>query len=93
MTVREAFEKAYGPLPEGTTGCYTGYEDVCHIVEDAPTVRANHQLYAYYKGWECLDEDEFIFGHDISNDDAHIYQEFFGDEFKTVVTENIYKIP
>lgn len=27
LTVLQAFEKAYGPLPEGVTGCYVG-EDV-----------------------------------------------------------------
>lgn len=87
MTVREAFEKAFGPLPEGVTGCYL-LEIYNSGADVRPVVTTSSAAYGWFEdpssGWEELELHE-PYGPDISNEEAYPFRDFFGGKYKAVV--------
>lgn len=84
MTVREAFSKAYGPVPEGAT-CHAGID----IPYEGTAVRAiyaheNSVHSCWFSGeWDTTVYDAF--GPDISDRPASAFLGFFGPEYDAVV--------
>jgi len=84
ITVRQAFKKAYGPIPDGAT---------CHLANwPGPTLPQfmNIEPTIWEDGWpESLGtrEDgspgvmEYPFGPDISDRDAEAFRGLFGDDY------------
>ena len=92
MTVREAFEKAYGPIPEGAT-CHIGFrsekEDACYRM---PTItREGVFPWVWFQGrWDPTGDwpDEVSDGPNIADRQAHWFLGFFGAEYDRVVAED-----
>lgn len=88
MTVREAFEKAYGPMPEGAT-CHIG-ADCCNRGWSGGATIVNVDG---IRGW-CGSRWGHAGGHypepygpDISDRLAEAFLGFFGGEYDRVVEE------
>jgi hypothetical protein len=93
VTVREAFEKAYGPIPEGAT---------CHIgtMEHGSPERGWRISATYYGGgdswpasvgfkvWSKNHAYKYPIGPDLSDRQAHWFLGFFGPEYDRVVAED-----
>lgn len=91
MTVKEAFCKAFGEVPEGATchiGCDYGYDGYRIIVYEIHGLLYYHQ----YKcpgypdgGWMIEEEAHGAHGPDISDRPAESFIGFFGAEFDAVL--------
>lgn len=84
MTVREAFELAYGPIPKGAT-CHA----LCGVPYEGCSIQPCYNLTGTYHevtdvGWK---QDNYYYcgGPDISDRPAHAFLGFFGDEYDKVV--------
>lgn len=86
MTVREAFSKAFGPVPDGAT-CHVAY---CYFTElrVAPVYLHNCNVYTTVSTmmddqvWQGMHFDgERVFGPDISDRLAESFRGFFGAEY------------
>lgn len=89
MTVKQAFEKAYGPLPEGAT-CHAGFFDHAGDVLIRPTIRWAEDFETlaaspldgrFGPGSEHID----AFDPDISDRPASAFVGFFGSEYDNAV--------
>ena len=88
MTVREAFEKAYGPVPEGAT---------CHVAdlfpyegsEIRPVFALEGKVYhASYGVWEACFAGAEEVGPDIGDRPASAFVGFFSGAYDDVVSED-----
>lgn len=87
MTVREAFEKAYGSIPEGAT-CHVGY-----TYFDQTRIRATHghngNVYTHIDELHVWQGDNFdnevVIEPDISDRPAEAFRGFFGPEYDEVL--------
>lgn len=93
MTVREAFEKAYGPVPEGAT-CHVanGYPYEGAAIVPTYCIRGKVFEARPYRGeelqWVKRLDDQYEEGPDISDRPASAFLGFFGPEYDRVVAED-----
>lgn len=87
MTVREAFEKAYGPIPEGAT-CHIGWATSAVGCYFGPVVSSDErglESYIMDYGWDGLISDAVPIHGDIGPELAVSFRGFFGPEYDEVV--------
>lgn len=93
MTVREAFSKAYGPIPERAT-CHIGYWYFTELRVN-PVHCSNHNVLTVvgeHQVWQGFHFDgEKEFGPDISDRPASAFLGFFGEEYDRVVADDLRK--
>lgn len=97
ITVKEVFEKAFGPLPEGVTGCFIGDDPGCSGdpgIEFMPTVSVDDWTMVRVDQWGCKTAPAGWVrgwganaGPDISDRSASAFVGFFGDEFDRIAQE------
>jgi hypothetical protein len=94
MTVREAFSKAFGPVPDDAT-CHVGYYYFTEL-RVQPVYCHNHNVYATVSTmmddqvWQGFHFDgERTFGPDISDRPASAFLGFFGAEYDAVVNSEV----
>jgi len=91
MTVREAFSKAFGPVPDGAT-CHVGHwagptmdswrmEPTTHVSGGWPN--------PLNRSWDNGHAYEFPIGPDISDRPASSFLGFFGAEYDAVVNSEV----
>lgn len=91
MTVREAFEKAYGQLQKGVTchiGHWAGPSMTGWMME--PTIKPEGISWPQAlsrRKWGNSDIYEYVIGPDISDRPASAFLGFFGKEYDDVVNE------
>jgi hypothetical protein len=87
MTVKQAFEKAFGPIPEGAT-CHIGCRDMYTNIEvDACYRHIGETFFLNVHNKFVRFCDHFAFGPDISHRPASAFLGFFGGEYDRVVEE------
>lgn len=93
MTVRQVFEKAYGPLPRDTTGCYIGaYGDVQDIKPRfRPTIKVDDYELRFFDSstgkWVVITTDSEPIGPAICLRTGSSFRGFFGKEFDDIIEE------
>ena len=87
MTVREAFSKAFGEVPEGAT-CHVGYSHMYEGITLGPTLLLEGKLLQAYWSptWDESSADDEA-GPDIANRPAESFKGFFGAEFDKILDE------
>lgn len=82
MTVREAFEAAYAPIPEGAT-CHVGYSPAGPILNSEGFPDDGFPYEWDGNAWSLLVQGEW--GPDISDRPASAFLGFFGERYDEVV--------
>lgn len=86
MTVREAFERAFGPIPEGAT-CHIGYSPPMETYV-LPVFAMGDKIFAKFPFWKSWgDVEGQLIAPDISNRLAESFRNFFGPEFDKILDE------
>lgn len=90
MTIRQAFEALYGPIPEGAT-CHIG-TCRCYGGTTTPAIYNDGRIsVAYTDRWETIRLHD-IESPDISDRPAYEFRGFFGTEFDELVGDGWYPI-
>ncbi len=90
MTVREAFEKAYGPVPKEAT-CHIGYKFEGEDASFRAPTFWDEGPWSWDEGsWGTSRplSSEIPDGPNIADRQAHWFLGFFGDEYDRVVSED-----